>query len=289
MNAQNAIKDITDSKEIDKQLQEITASFHGMEKIIAAFIVVICVIILIKLVDIFINKQLESTKQKKKYSYRRILTVMALVKKILKGIILFIGITILISLSGLSIAPIIATLGIFSLAIGVGAQNLVRDIINGFFIIFEDQFSVGDDISIGNLEGIVENLGLRCTRLRDFDGTLHIIPNSKVEIVNNRNRGHMRIRVDIGIDNRESPKKIINILENALKNYKDREKNIDEDPEVWGVTENKELYFVITVAGFTRETMQYADERKLREFIIEVLQENNIKLPRVKNAIWEDD
>ena len=83
------------------------------------------------------------------------------------------------------------------LAIGIGAQSLVKDLINGFFILFEDQYGIGDHVTIGQFEGIVESLGIRTTVLRDFTGDLHLIPKGTVLEVTNHSRGDIRFIVDV--------------------------------------------------------------------------------------------
>src|SRR5699024_6993326 len=130
---------------------------------------------------------------------KKINTLSTVLKNIIKYIFYFIGLVMVLDMFNISTSSILATAGIGGLAIGFGAQSLVKDIITGFFILFEDQFSVGDYVKIGEYEGIVEELGVRVTKIRDFSGELHIIPNSNIGAVTNRTRGAMRALVKVSV------------------------------------------------------------------------------------------
>ena len=151
------------ASEADAALQSTFSGLGSWQRLAVVAAIIIGIFIIIQVLDGLINRQLNSEKIKSKGSYNRIVTLTNIIKKILKIVLIFVGITIIMSAFKISIAPILATLGVFSLAIGVGAQSLVKDFINGFFIIFEDQYSVGDLVEINEIEGIVEDLGLRVT------------------------------------------------------------------------------------------------------------------------------
>ncbi len=121
----------------------------------------------------------------------------------------------------ISTTSLLATAGIGGLAIGFGAQSLVKDIITGFFILLEDQYSVGGDyIQTGSYDGVVEELGLRVTKLRAFSGELHIIPNSNIQIVTNKTRGAMRALVKVSIAYEEDIDKAIKVLQQTCDEIK---------------------------------------------------------------------
>ncbi len=120
----------------------------------------------------------------------------------------------------ISTTSLLATAGIGGLAIGFGAQSLVKDIITGFFILLEDQYSVGDYIQTGSYDGVVEELGLRVTKLRAFSGELHIIPNSNIQIVTNKTRGAMRALVKVSIAYEEDIDKAIKVLQQTCDEIK---------------------------------------------------------------------
>ncbi len=105
---------------------------------------------------------------------------------------------------GISLAPILGAAGVVGLAVGFGAQSLVKDYFTGFFILFEDQIRTGDVVKVADIGGLVEDITLRHVRLRDYDGTVHFIPNSLITTVSNMSRGHAQSVCDIGVAYREN-------------------------------------------------------------------------------------
>lgn len=118
---------------------------------------------------------------------------------------------------GVDIAPLLAGAGILGLALGLGAQSLVRDLMGGFFILVEEQFHVGDVIAIGAITGTVERMTLRATCLRDLDGALHLIPNGEVRIVSNLTRGWSRAVVDVTVPSQTDTAKLLALLEEVCR------------------------------------------------------------------------
>ena len=110
-------------------------------------------------------------------------------------------------------------------AIGLGAQSLVKDLINGFFVLFEDQYGVGDHVTIGQFEGIVESIGIRTTVLRDFTGDLHLIPNGSVLEVTNHSRGDIRFIVDVEIAYEENVDKAIEVIKRTSDLFEEKHKD----------------------------------------------------------------
>ena len=278
------------ASEADKALRSTFGSLESWERFLVVALVVIGTFVILKLIDSFIGRQLNSDKIKEKGSYNRIVTVTNLIRRIIKVVLIFIGITIIMSVFNISIAPIIATLGVFSLAIGVGAQSLVKDFINGFFIIFEDQYSVGDLIEIGDIEGIVEDLGLRVTKIRDFDKILHVIPNSNISIISNKERANVRTKIEFYLDNSCDPDFVEEKIKAAIEKYRDHEDMV-MGPNFWGVTENGKDAYKMALVYYTRQGRQYDLEFALRSEILKTMQRENIKSPMIRNKFikGEDD
>ena len=134
------------------------------------------------------------------------------------------------------IGPILASAGILGLAVGIGAQNLVKDVITGAFIVLEQQFGVGDVVRIGDRSGAVEYVGLRTTILRDQEGTAHIIPNGKIEIVSVMTRGWSQFVLDIDVSSEADLERVITTIEKVLKDYaKEFPHNVLAEPQVLGI------------------------------------------------------
>lgn len=217
------------------------------------------------------------------YSNSRLLTIVSILNKIVVIVIMIICVTISLDIVGLNTSSIMATVGVGSLALSFGAQTLVKDCINGFFIILENQFSVGDTVVIEGKTGIIEDIGLRTTVIRDFDGSKHIIPNGQIGIVTNQQRGNMRAKVICSVALSEEPERVIDLLNKKLVAMK--VEGLIGSPVVWGVTNNTNTGYEITVVAYAKAGSQYGVEYKLRESIVEVFNENGIKLPVFKYEI----
>lgn len=278
------------ASEADQALRSTFRGLESWERLLVVALVVIGTFVILKIIDSFIGRQLNSDKIKEKGSYNRIVTVTNLIRRIIKVILIFIGVTIVMSVFNISIAPIIATLGVFSLAIGVGAQSLVKDFINGFFIIFEDQYSVGDLVEIGDIEGVVEYLGLRVTKIRDFDKILHVIPNSNISIISNKERANIRTKIEFYLDNSCDPDFVEEKIKEAIEKYRDHEDMVI-GPNLWGVTENGKDAYKMALVYYTRQGRQYDLEFALRSEILKTMQRENIKSPMIRNKFikGEDD
>ena len=274
----------TVANEADKALQSTFEGLGSWQRLAVVLAIIVGIFIILQVIDRFIDGQLNSEKIKLKGSYNRIVTVTNLIKRIIKIILIFIGVTIIMSVFKISIAPILATLGVFSLAIGVGAQSLVKDLINGFFIIFEDQYSVGDLVEIEGIEGIVEDLGLRVTKVRDFSKILHVIPNSNISIVSNKERANVRTRIDFYVDNSADPSFVEEKINEALEKYK-KSKEMIVGPNLWGVTENDKYAYKMSLVYYTKQGQQYDLEYAIRSEILKTMQRENIKMPIIRNEL----
>lgn len=272
------------ANEADKALQSTFEGLGSWQRLAVVLAIIVGIFIILQVIDRFIDGQLNSEKIKLKGSYNRIVTVTNLIKRIIKIILIFIGVTIIMSVFKISIAPILATLGVFSLAIGVGAQSLVKDLINGFFIIFEDQYSVGDLVEIEGIEGIVEDLGLRVTKIRDFSKILHVIPNSNISIVSNKERANGRTRIDFYVDNSADPSFVEEKINEAIEKYK-KSKEMIVGPNLWGVTENDKYAYKMSLVYYTKQGQQYDLEYAIRSEILKTMQRENIKMPIIRNEL----
>jgi small conductance mechanosensitive channel len=124
----------------------------------------------------------------------------------------FIAILMILGELGIQLGPLLATAGVGALAIGFGAQSLVKDVIGGFFIILENQYRIGDMIEVAGVSGLVESVSLRRTVLRDLEGKVHTVPNGEIKIVSNLSKDWARSVLDIGISYREDVEQVIEIF-----------------------------------------------------------------------------
>jgi small conductance mechanosensitive channel len=211
---------------------------------------------------------------------QRAKTLGAVLDALARFAIFFITIVIILqSTTTWNVSALIAGAGVVGVAIGFGAQSLIKDFISGFFIIFENQFSVGDMVQLGNDTGIVEQLSLRTTKLKDVLGNVHIIPNSQINVVINQSRGWSRTIVDIGVPTSEDTAKVIDIIKGAVSGIAASDKWKDillEDPEVTGIEAFKEDTMVFRVTAMTTAGVQDAVARDIRNGVKTALSNNKI-------------
>ena len=185
-----------------------------------------------------------------------------------------------------NIAPLLASAGVAGVALGFGAQSLVRDGLSGFFILLENQFGVGDVVEIqttaGPVSGKVESLTLRVTVLRAFDGTLHIVPNGNIQVVSNKSRGWARAIVDVRIAYGEDVERVRRILEELFEEIR-RDPVLSEwvmdGPSILGIEAMADYALVIRVVAETRPSKRWDAERALRERIARRLDQRGVRVP----------
>jgi small-conductance mechanosensitive channel len=193
--------------------------------------------------------------------------------------LVFILVTIVIGIFDYDIAPLIAGAGIIGLAIAFGAQGLVSDVVTGFLILLERQIDVDDYVTMAGVDGIVEEVGLRTTKLRGFDGTVYFIPNRQISNVSNHSRGNMRALVDISISYDQNIDEAMKILQKVCDQVAREDEAIKEGPDVVGVQGFGASDVVIRIIAKTENMSQWEVERKLRKALKEALDENGIEIP----------
>jgi moderate conductance mechanosensitive channel len=215
-------------------------------------------------------------------------TLVGILKSVTKyAVYIIMGISILDTLN-IPTQPILATAGLGSIAIGFGAQSLVRDVFNGFFILFEDQYAVGDYITINGVTGTVEDIGLRITRIRSFNGELYIIPNGEIKAVTNASRGNSLAIVDVGIAYENDQEKALGILTTIAELYFENNKDkVAEKPEVQGIIRLGESDVIIRTIIRTQPLMHWKVEREMRMLILESFKKEKIEIPYPKRIMIE--
>jgi small conductance mechanosensitive channel len=274
---------------IDKFFKTTEGKLNILGKGIKIIIIFLIIKVLIKIIYIIIDKAVYRRK-KSIFSVdeKKINTLTGVLKNIIKYIFYFIGLIMVLDIFDINTSSILATAGIGGLAVGFGAQSLVKDIITGFFILFEDQFSVGDYIKIGEFEGIVEELGVRVTKLRDFSGELHIIPNSNIGAVTNKTRGAMRALVKVSVAYEEDIDHVTQVLDKVCKEVKETNKSIVDGPTILGISDLGEYGIDLTIVAKTNPMDQWSVERELRKRIKEAFDRENIEIPYPKRIIFDN-
>jgi len=195
-------------------------------------------------------------------------------------VIFFVATLMVLSVFNLNLGPMLASAGIAGLAIGFGAQTLVHDFINGFFILFENQYDLGDIVRIAGVKGTVESMSLRNTVLRDDDGTVHMVPNSAIQIVSNLTRDWSQFSLKVTVAYSEPSDKVVQLLKEVgseVRNDPTFAADMVSDIDVPGIDRvgNGEAEYLMLVK--TRPTKQFAVSRELRRRIKECFEKNNVQ------------
>ena len=186
------------------------------------------------------------------------------------------------------IGPILASAGIVGLAIGFGAQSLVKDVITGAFIVLERQFSVGDVVRIGDRSGVVENLGVRTTTLRDIEGTAHIISNNKIEIVSVMTKDWSQFVLDVDVAYNTDLDKAMGIIQKVLNDYaKEFPSNVLSEPQVLGIESFGDNSVKIRSTLKTAPSKHWDAGRLIRRRIKSEFERLGIAIPFQQNAAWK--
>ncbi|HEY1209219.1 MAG TPA: mechanosensitive ion channel family protein [Terracidiphilus sp.] len=190
---------------------------------------------------------------------------------------------------GVNLAPLLASAGIAGVAIGLAAQNIVRDMLNGMMILIEDQFNVGDTVRLAGVAGTVEAMTLRKTSVRDADGTLYIIPNSQINTVANLSVGYSVATVNVSVDFSANPDKVVELLKGIAMEIRSSEEFREvfvADPQILGVDAIKGSELIFPVVFKTLATKQYAPMREFRKRVRLALEEQGL-LPGDPNRIYK--
>lgn len=209
-------------------------------------------------------------------------TLKAVIRNMANVALISIAIIMIMGNMGIDIGPILATAGVLGVAIGFGAQQLVRDIINGFFILLDDQIRVGDVVDIAGKNGLVENINLRLTTLRDTSGNVHYVRNGEITVVTNMTKEWSRYMFDIGIAYREDVDKVIVVLkqiEEGLRQDTEFGPDILEPLEVLGLDQFADSAVIIKARIKTRPSRQWAVGREFNRRMKKKFDELGIEIP----------
>jgi small conductance mechanosensitive channel len=180
---------------------------------------------------------------------------------------------------GVNLAPLLASAGIAGVAIGLAAQNIVRDMLNGTLILIEDQFNVGDTVRLAGVAGTVEAMTLRKTTVRDDNGTLYIIPNSQITTVANLSVGYTAATVEVSVDFSANPDKVVELLRGIAMEIRTSEEFLEvfvSDPEIPGVDAIKGSELIFPVVFKTLATKQDAPVREFKRRVRLALEEKHL-------------
>ena len=257
------------------------------------FITIIIILVVAKIALSVINKLIEKSliplKKSKNYKKRitRANTLIPLLRSVSKYVIYFISGVMVLRKLGVDTTAIIASAGVVGLAIGFGAQSLVKDVLSGAFLLFEGIISVGDSVTVGEHSGTVEVVGLRNIHLRKFSGELRVIPYGEVTSFGNFNKGYMRAIVEVGIAYEQDVERGMKALEEITNKWTGENKDIVlEPPIVQGVLSLGSSDVTLRIAIKVKPMTHWGAERELKRRIKDTFDKKGIEIPFPRQVVY---
>lgn len=253
--------------------------------LILFFIIMLASKKLRKIIDKKINDEKMETK-KKSFTFVSVTSNLMIVS------IFIIAILIVFEQLGINIVPILTGAGILGIILGFGAQSLIKDIINGSFILFEQWFQVSDVITVGEISGTVEKFNLRTTVIRDLNGRIHFIPNSQINILTNQTYDWAQCVVDARVHYKENTDKVIAVIEevfDALMKDKNYNNFIIEKPSILGnggISDLEDSSVLFKIICKVKPPNQWTIERQIRKLVKEKFDEFGIEIPYPSRNIY---
>ncbi|MFP4078126.1 MAG: mechanosensitive ion channel family protein [Candidatus Izemoplasmataceae bacterium] len=209
----------------------------------------------------------------------RKLTIGKLVRNLIRVVVWFTIIIIILDEFNVEIAPFLASAGVLGLAIGFGAQSLVRDFLAGFFFLVENAFNEGDIVEVNGFWGTVKKMGLRATHIQSWKGIVKIVNNGDITSLENHSKAESIAVVNFGVSYDTDLDKVSEIMEPFMKEIQEKNENIVEEPIYLGVTELADSSINLRIIAKTITNTQFGVERQLRKEIVDKFREHDIEIP----------
>ncbi|HHW48241.1 MAG TPA: mechanosensitive ion channel family protein [Clostridiaceae bacterium] len=264
---------------LNNVLKTISDFYNALPRPLMDLIKIVLIILItagaVKVGSFIIKRVLDKQKTLRNIDVKKVDTMSSLLISIFKyAVYILSGVVILTDV--FKMTSVLAAAGVGGIAIGFGAQSLIKDIISGMFIVMEDQYAVGDLITVGDMTGTVEQLELRVTKLRNFNGDLYIIPNGEIKKVINHTRGNRAVIVDVPIAHSVDIDKAFAVAEEVCSDVAKEFDAIVEKPRVLGITELRDRNLNLRIFARTRPDTQGEVERRIRKLIKERFSKEDI-------------
>lgn len=256
-----------------------------ISRIITIGLAILAGFILIRIARKALDKFLNKNQSSRMANPAKLETISKLLYSIIKFAVVFIVINIILDSVGINTSSLIATAGIGGIAIAFGSQTIIQDFIMGIFIVIDDRIRVGDWVIAAGCEGTVEQLNLRTTLIRDFNGSLHIIPNSKIANVQNFNRGRALAQVTFSLPyevSLEEAKEIVQSVASKLKKDPDFKGKVVKGFEFFEISSFEPIVYIVKMIATTKDGCQWAYQRAARALLKEEMEKRNIRANKVE-------
>jgi small conductance mechanosensitive channel len=253
---------------------------HDLPRVLGVLIVAAILVRLLGLVTRKLTQYTQERELPSRVRVQQIRTLASVIQSVGLFVIYFFALLQILEIVKIDPKPFLASAGVVGLAIGFGAQTLVKDVINGFFILIENAYDIGDTVKLAGVQGTVEQMSMRKTVLRDDTGTVHSVPNSEIKIISNMTRDWAQVALHVAVDYSERSERVIGLLkEIATELHQDPEFGgyLVSEPDVPGIDRVNGNEVDYLVLAKVRPGKQYAIKRELRRRIKECFEKNQIK------------
>ena len=280
----------------ERMFSVISHNWHAklivfVEDKLPALLVILAIIFVLQRLVLFFVKGLRKRADTQVGNFHRaaqLRTMASIIRATGYGVLGFIAFLQILNVFDIPYQPLLASAGILGVGIGLGAQSIFKDMLNGIFILVEDQYNVGEVVSLAGLKGTVEDLSLRSTRLRDADGTLYIVPNSQIATVSNLSRDFSVASLQVSVDASANPDTVMTALRNLATSIRHDSAFKDitiSDPDVLGINDIRGREVIYLVNTRVRANQRDAVLRELRRRIIMAFEKEGIPLGISSNML----
>ena len=220
---------------------------------------------------------------------RKLQTLGPLAQTFVKLVVFLLGLLLVLQLAGVEVGPLLAGIGIFGLAVGFAAQSLIKDIINGLFILTEGSVGAGDVVDVGGVTGVVEKVTLRSVRIRDLSGNVHFVPNSTIEHVQNMTKDYSRYLLDVGVGYGEDTDEVVAVMkevDEAMRQDAGFRRDMLEPIEIMGVDRFEDSAVIVRARLKTRPIQQWRIGREYNRRLKKAFDERGIEIPFPHRTVY---
>lgn len=249
------------------------------KEIYMTVIIIIITLILEKFLKAIIKKTFNPEKRHKRFDTRKVKTISSFLCNIVKYVIWIIAILSLLSVYGVNTAALITGLGVVSLVVGLAFQDILKDILVGTSILFENWYAVGDSVKIDDFSGTVVSIGIKSTRVQAYTGEIKIISNRNITEVINYSLDKSLAVVDIPVSYETDIEKVEKILKTRATTLKEKNPSIIDEPEIWGIESLDSSSVIIRIVAKCKPTTNSSVQRLMRKEFKEALEKSGVKIP----------
>lgn len=258
------------------------------KEIYMTVIIVIVAFIIEKILKVLVKKAFNPKKKHKKFEERKVSTIRSLLCSIIKYVVWILALLSLLGVYGVNTAALVTGLGVVSLVLGLAFQDILKDVLVGISILFENWFAVGDFVKIDNFTGTVLSIGLKSTRLQAYTGEVKIISNRNISEVINYSLDKTLAVVDIPVSYETKLDKAEKILQVTCATLKEKIPSLIDEPEVLGVQELADSSVVFRISGRCKPAKHFEVERQMKKEFKNALDKNGIKIPYMQIEVHND-